>query len=136
LLVFIALGGFDSLSAFMDDHPRTVGNVICEFVCKSFRDAVITRKNVEDAISAFAQVYFWNTGVLRPSWRLTHRWLCREDVEMRNPISSRTLKAFIAVGFSWSWYAFSALIWLMFHGLLRPEEGTSLLIDDIWLSDE
>jgi hypothetical protein len=136
LLTFVALAGFVSLAEFVDAHPKTVGNTVCEFVCKSFRDGTVTRKQVEDALSAFAQQMFWNPGVLRPAWRLTRRWLCREDVEMRNPISRRMLKAFIAVGFSWGWYAFSASIWLMFHGLLRPEEGISLAMEDIWLSEE
>ena len=55
---------------------------------------------------------------------------------MRNPVSRRMLAAILSVGYRWGWHGFSTLCWLMFHGLLRPEEGLALSFTEIWISDE
>lgn len=63
-------------------------------------------------------------------WKLVEEWEMREPGEHRDPAPPIAAKAAIAVAAAWGWHRVAALMWVMFHGLLRPGESGELKVGD------
>ena len=63
---------------------------------------------------------------MKPCWDLMEEWAWREPGKTRVPIPVDVVKAMLAVAGSWDWWGFGLLVWISFHGLLRPGEAVAL----------
>ena len=63
---------------------------------------------------------------LIPVWKVLAAWRAQEPLEVRRPIPAVVLAAFISVALAWNMDRLGALLWLAFHGLLRPGEAFSI----------
>lgn len=63
-------------------------------------------------------------------WKLVEEWEMREPGEHRDPAPAIAVKAAIAVAAAWGWHRVAALMWVMFHGLLRPGDAGEVKVGD------
>ena len=89
----------------------------------------------ENTVLAFQDECSWTRGTLGGVNVALRAWTLQEPVELRTPVPVPHFLAMLTVALSWGWYGFATVLWLMFHGLLRPAEALGVRVLDILFDD-
>lgn len=131
--------GFAGLEKFLKESARAVALAelhardYCEALSswvRTWYDEGTTREYAVAGLLRFSELFWWCRQGLKDVWKLIEEWEMREPGEHRDPAPPSAVKAAAAAAAAWGWHRVAALVWVMFHGLLRPGEAGDLRCGD------
>jgi hypothetical protein len=122
---FCAANGHGRVEQLAEQHPREFNKVFQNWIQECF-EAELPRYHAESGLLGAAKKFWWIRPQLKPSWDLVEEWTWREPTQKRAPVPLLVVRAMLAVAGSWKWWGMGLVLWMSFHGLLRPGEAVDM----------
>ena len=117
-------------------QPSECAHRICAWIQQSFDSGTVALGLAKNAVLGFQDRFWWMSLYLKPCWKDLKSWEDGEPFELRRPWPLILLRGLLVLCFLWEWWATGLQLWVCFHCLLRPGEGSLLLWGHINLPED